>query len=87
MAANTIQPGDIIALLLGGDLPFVLRPIEHSNHYTYVADCYVHGYMDGEGLEEAREAADPAWKGGDKSWLEELHNGKLPFPVEEFHIH
>jgi hypothetical protein len=50
MAADTIQPGDVIALLLGGDLPFVLRRIEGSNHYTYVADCYVHGYMDGEGL-------------------------------------
>ena len=87
MAANTVQPGDIIALLLGGDMPMVLRRTEDTDHYTLVADCYLHGYMDGKGLIDARRAADPTWSSGDRTWLDELHNGELPFPVTDFHIH
>ena len=87
MAASTIQPGDIIAMLLGGDMPFVLRRVGDSDSYTFVADCYVHGFMDGESFIEAKMAADPAWNPRDKTWLEKLHKDELPFPVKEFRIH
>jgi hypothetical protein len=84
MAANTIQDGDAIVMLLGGDVPFVLRAMENAGHYTLVADCYVHGFMDGEGLVEAREAVDPAWNVEDTSWLEELHEREPPFRCKSF---
>jgi uncharacterized Fe-S cluster-containing MiaB family protein len=40
------QKGDKIALLSGGRLPFVLRPV--GNHFRLVGGCYMHGYMKGE---------------------------------------
>lgn len=87
IAAAKIQPGDVIALLLGGDVPFVLRPTDSPKHYTLAADCYLHGFMDGEGFVEARKAMDSRWKSEDHSWLEQLHESELPFTVQEFHIH
>jgi hypothetical protein len=42
--------GDCIAVLAGGRLPFVLRPI--GDHYRLVGHCYVHGIMDGEAFPE-----------------------------------
>ncbi|KAB2111674.1 hypothetical protein AG0111_0g1732 [Alternaria gaisen] len=45
-------PGDIIAILLGGNVPFCLRnvPDAPKGHYTLVGDIYVHDLMDGEGV-------------------------------------
>jgi hypothetical protein len=42
----TTKPGDTIAVLTGGPVPFVLRPTR--NHYRLVGHCYVHGIMNGE---------------------------------------
>ncbi|KXX78562.1 Heterokaryon incompatibility protein 6, OR allele [Madurella mycetomatis] len=36
---KVMQPGDEVALLLGGKLPFVLRP--RSDHHVFVSACYV----------------------------------------------
>lgn len=41
-----IQQGDAVAILLGADVPFILR--RQGDHYTLVGDCYVHGIMQGE---------------------------------------
>jgi hypothetical protein len=45
-------PGDFIAILLGGHVPFCLRavPNQHSGYYRLIGDTYVHGLMDGEGV-------------------------------------
>ena len=40
--------GDQIFLLIGSDLPFILRPA--GNEFELVGACYVHGIMYGEGL-------------------------------------
>jgi hypothetical protein len=42
--------GDFIAVLAGGRVPFVLRPI--GDHYRLVGPCYVHGIMNGEAFPE-----------------------------------
>jgi hypothetical protein len=39
---------DIVAVLSGCDLPFVLRP--EWGHYKLVGECYVEGIMHGEAL-------------------------------------
>ena len=43
-------PGDFIAILCGGDVPFCIRAMEDvpHGHYKLVGDVYVHGLMDGE---------------------------------------
>ena len=42
------RPGDIVCILFGGEVPFVLRPVE--GRYQLVGDAYVHGIMEGEAL-------------------------------------
>ena len=45
---NCTVAGDQIFLLIGSDVPFVLRPA--GNEFELVGACYVHGIMYGEGL-------------------------------------
>ena len=44
--------GDVVAVLFGGWVPFVLRPLG-GDEYELVGHCYVHGIMDGEWIEAA----------------------------------
>lgn len=57
------MPGDIIAVLYGCKMPFVLRPVPDRKStaglcsaYTLVGECYVHGLMNGEALQNAEMA-------------------------------
>lgn len=45
------SPGDVIAVILGLDTPFVLRYIGQSR-YQIVGEAYVHGIMDGEVMKD-----------------------------------
>ncbi len=87
MTSDNVRTGDVIAMLLGGEVPVVLRPLDESGHYTFVAECYIHGFMDGESLVDARKSAQPEHDPADVSWLKEPHLENVPIPVEEFHIH
>ncbi|KAK7186189.1 hypothetical protein DPSP01_005019 [Paraphaeosphaeria sporulosa] len=51
-----LREGDIVAVLLGGPVPYVLRasPDDHAT-YQLVGECYVHGIMSGEALHHVRE--------------------------------
>ncbi len=40
-------------MLLGGNPLYILRPIE-DDFYLFVGQCYVHGLMDGEVVNEAK---------------------------------
>lgn len=44
MATPNTKAGDVVCILFGGRLPFVLR--QESNHWTVVGNAYVHGFMD-----------------------------------------
>jgi hypothetical protein len=46
--APEARPGDIIAVLAGGNVPYVLRPGTEIGEYELIGECYVHGIMDGE---------------------------------------
>jgi hypothetical protein len=48
----TLQGGDLVCVLFGGKMPFVLRQVEGG--YRFIGECYVHGIMLGEALEEGR---------------------------------
>ena len=39
------KEGDVVALLAGGRLAYVLRPV--GDKYVYVGDAYVNGYANG----------------------------------------
>ncbi|KAK3635911.1 hypothetical protein LTR56_014449 [Elasticomyces elasticus] len=42
--------GDLVVILRGGRLPFVVRPIEHG--HRLIGPAYVHGIMNGEAYDE-----------------------------------
>jgi hypothetical protein len=54
------KEGDMLCLIMGAQVPFLLRPLSDSEEeasngkrcYALVGECYVHGMMDGEGLEQ-----------------------------------
>lgn len=83
LGPHGMQEGDQIYLLLGGLLPFVLRPNPDDSTFKLVGICYVHGIMDGEGLLEARARQDPTYDKSNTAWLNELGKGPFPFETEE----
>ncbi len=48
------QQGDVVCLLLGCNVPMVLRAVE-DRQYKVVGGCYLHGVMEGEAMEWLRE--------------------------------
>jgi Heterokaryon incompatibility protein (HET) len=50
----TTRAKDLIYLLLGGDVPFILRPAT-ADTMTLVGPAYVHGLMQGEGFQKMRK--------------------------------
>lgn len=48
-ASAVMEPGDIIVVLFGSRVPFVLRKC--GSAYRLVSDCYVQGLMDGEAID------------------------------------
>ena len=44
--------GDAVAVLIGCSVPVCLRRAAGSNEWILVGECYVHGYMDGEAIQQ-----------------------------------
>jgi hypothetical protein len=42
---------DTVAILYGGKMPYILRPIKEDGSYLFVGECYVRGMMRGEIME------------------------------------
>jgi hypothetical protein len=57
MVPKDTQVGDVIAILDGGKVPCLLRPVGASNElrYRWVNTVYVHGYMDGKAATEVEQ--------------------------------
>jgi hypothetical protein len=51
MLLRKAKAGDQICVLLGGDVPFVLRPDKDRRTCSLISEAYVHGFMQGEALE------------------------------------
>ncbi|KAL5605732.1 hypothetical protein FOVSG1_005879 [Fusarium oxysporum f. sp. vasinfectum] len=49
-----VRVGDVLCVLLGGNMPFILRPLD-DGVFGYVGQAFVHGIMDGEALQQGRE--------------------------------
>ncbi|KAH8646504.1 heterokaryon incompatibility protein-domain-containing protein [Tricladium varicosporioides] len=50
-APKAAQEGDLICVLYGGEVPYVLRPWKHG-YFLVIGECYLDGIMHGEGLSE-----------------------------------
>lgn len=49
LAPPAAQTGDIVCVLSGGDVPYVLREKDIGN-WEFVGECSLHGMMDGQGF-------------------------------------
>jgi len=49
-----LRVGDIVGVLYGGDVPFILHP-DGQGQYTLIGECYVSGIMQGEALDMGLE--------------------------------
>ena len=51
---HALEEGDVVALILGTCVPYILRPVASgtstTRQYQLVGECYVHGIMNGEGM-------------------------------------
>jgi hypothetical protein len=52
---------DIVVVLFGGTVPFVLRPDADKQRYRLVGECYVHDVMNGEAVVSGKEVAFLRW--------------------------
>ena len=50
LGPENLQHGDVVAILLGGQVPFILR--EQRQECSLIGECYVRGYMNGEGVHD-----------------------------------
>ncbi|KAK5127145.1 hypothetical protein LTR85_008505 [Meristemomyces frigidus] len=66
MTLSTMEIGDRVCLLYGGDTPFVLRlpgaergsrARQGIRQWEFVAECYIHGIMDGEAVRDRAGSA------------------------------
>jgi hypothetical protein len=46
LAPEHVTPGDVVTILMGAQLPIILRGVD--SHYVLIGEAYVHGIMDGE---------------------------------------
>lgn len=52
LAPWNAREGDVVAVLLGGKMPYLLRPRgSDCTDYTFVGETYVHGLMEGEAMD------------------------------------
>ena len=53
MAPGRARKGDVVVVLFGCSVPVLLRSLdEEGTSYAFIGECYVHGYMNGEAIQE-----------------------------------
>lgn len=50
LGPRNIEPGDVVCILLGAQVPFVLRAVDDG--YMLLGECYCHGIMNGESVRQ-----------------------------------
>lgn len=82
MAHQGCVIGDMIYLLMGGDMPFVVRPLA-TGTYEFKGESYVHGVMDGEFLlKRFFDKVGDLLNSEAEEWLNKLGEGPLSFSTE-----
>jgi hypothetical protein len=84
IAHRSLEVGDKVFVLMGADMPFVLRPLG-GNYYSFGGEAYVHGIMDGEMLVSALVGrGDPdSGHAPDLAWIRNLGYEPWPFVTQD----
>jgi hypothetical protein len=48
LGLSSMEEGDLVYVLSGGQVPFILRPAILAEGFSLVGESHVHGIMDGE---------------------------------------
>jgi len=80
---RSLQVGDEVYVLMGADMPCVLRPL--GGNFSFGGEAYVHGIMDGEMLVKEREgrAAVRPEDGLELAWTRQLGEKPWSFDTKE----
>jgi hypothetical protein len=82
LAHQSCVRGDQVYLLMGGDMPFILRKLS-TGSFHFKGESYVHGIMDGEFLLKLRDdSGSSRAEVEDGDWLDTLGDGPVPFQTE-----
>ena len=82
VANQSCHVGDLVYVLLGGDMPYVLRRLS-TGKYQSKGETYVHGIMDGEYLLEHYRNLSSRWATwSDDVWLNALGDEDLSVLTE-----
>ncbi|KAJ4990240.1 heterokaryon incompatibility protein [Stagonosporopsis vannaccii] len=57
LGPSALKETDVVVVLFGGSVPFILRRLKGQGHYRLVGECYVHDVMDGQAVDR--------WKKGE----------------------
>lgn len=74
------KAGDKVAILLGADVPFILREESGGEDHRYwklVGDCYVHGIMGGEVVEYLRREMGRQRSGDEHYYGPQIHDFEI----------
>jgi hypothetical protein len=84
IAHRSVEIGDKVYVLMGGEMPFVLRPFG-GNYFGFGGESYVHGIMDGEMLAVARANMEDLKSVGTNNlaWINNLGDEPWPFAAEK----
>ena len=63
------EEGDLICLLAGGEVPFILRS-KGESLYQFIGESYVHGIMDGSAWNDSRPLPVGVKQGKEDGWEE-----------------
>lgn len=47
---HAARTGDIVSIMPGSPVPFIIRPVERGNSYLMISQYYIHGIIDGEAV-------------------------------------
>lgn len=75
LGPEAMRVGDVVVVLFGGVVPFVLRPVDAESErgprrrWRLVGECLVPGLMQGEAVEEAGLLAEGTYQRASNGWL------------------
>lgn len=83
IAHRSVEIGDKVYVLMGGEMPFVLRPFG-GIYFGFGGECYVHGIMDGEMLAVAKANREDlkSVDTNDLVWIDNLGDEPWPFATD-----
>ncbi len=52
LTSDGVEEGDLVCVLFGGQVAYCLKKVKDEETYKLVGECYLHGIMDGEAMDD-----------------------------------